>query len=56
MLAPGRDRYNEAMAVYEEKHSEWEGLEAERKERLITQCHQSRLDHLNFDTLVGLKK
>lgn len=49
-------RFNEATAAYEDKHREWETLEIERKERLVSQCHQSRLDHLNLDTLVALKK
>lgn len=42
--------------MYEYKHREWERLEIERKERLSSQCHQSRLDNLSLDTLVGLKR
>lgn len=49
-------RYNEAVGVYEYKHREWERLEVERKERLSVKCHQSRLDHLNLDSLAGLTK
>ncbi|CAM9330763.1 unnamed protein product, partial [Ectocarpus sp. 4 AP-2014] len=46
-------RYNDAMGVYEYNHREWERLEAERKERLSVTCHQSRLDHLNLDSLAA---
>lgn len=49
-------RYNEAVGVYEYKHREWERLEVERKERLSTQCHQSRLDYLSLDSLAALTK
>ena len=49
-------RYKEAVGVYEYKHREWERLEVERKERLSMKCHQSRLDHLNLDSLTGLTK
>lgn len=51
-----RRRYDEAVGIYEYKHREWKRLEIERKERLSVQCHKSRLDHLNLDTLAGLKK
>ncbi|CAM9385522.1 unnamed protein product, partial [Ectocarpus sp. 12 AP-2014] len=46
-------RYNDAMGVYEYNHREWERLEVERKERLSVTCHQSRLDHLNLDSLAA---
>lgn len=49
-------RYNEAVGIYEYKHREWVTLEAERKERLSEKCHQSRLDHLNLDSLAALAK